>query len=67
MVEGDERLFNPYGVIAVNPARHPHVKSKLANALIEFVTGREGQRIIGGFTRYGRQLFVPTVFPMDAR
>jgi tungstate transport system substrate-binding protein len=67
MVEGDERLFNPYGVIAVNPARHPHVKSKLANALIDYVIGREGQRIIGGFTRYGRQLFVPTVFPMDAR
>ena len=61
MVEGDKRLFNPYGIIAVNPARNPHVKFDLAQALIDYVTGREGQRIIAGFERFGRRLFIPPV------
>ncbi len=61
--EGDTRLFNPYGIIAVNPAKHPHVNHHLALALIAYVTGPEGQGVIRKFKRFGRQLFVPTVFP----
>ncbi|MFQ5692785.1 MAG: substrate-binding domain-containing protein [Nitrospinota bacterium] len=67
LVEGDKRLFNPYGIIAVNPARHPHVKIGPARDLIRFVTGPVGQRIIGGFQRVGRRLFVPTVIPQGAQ
>lgn len=61
--EGDRQLFNPYGIIAVNPAKHPHVKYRLAMELIAYVTGREGQRIIREFRRFGRNLFVPTAIP----
>ncbi|MFQ5914924.1 MAG: substrate-binding domain-containing protein [Nitrospinota bacterium] len=61
--EGDPRLFNPYGIIAVNPAKHPHVNYRLATALIAYVTGPEGQRIIREFKKFGRQLFVPTAVP----
>lgn len=57
LVEGDERLFNPYGIIAVNPQKHRHVKYDLAMALIEFVTSEEGRRIITDFTVGGEQLF----------
>ena len=57
--QGDKGLWNPYGVIAVNPARHPHVKYDLAMKFIEFVTGDEGQRIIAGFQVNGEPLFFP--------
>ncbi len=57
LVEGDERLFNPYGVIAVNPARHPHVKASLAAAFIDYLTSPGGQGIIAGFKRNGEPLF----------
>ncbi len=57
--EGDEKLFNPYGVIAVNPARHPHVKYKLARKLIDYLTGPQGHRIIANFTKNGKFLFIP--------
>ena len=57
LVEGDERLFNPYGVIAVNPQKHRHVKYDLAMALIEFMTSDEGRKIIADFTVGGEQLF----------
>ncbi len=67
IVEGDKRFFNPYGIIAVNPARHPHVKFDLARALIEYVTGPEGQRIIGEFQRFDRRLFIPTVRQPSSR
>ena len=43
LVQGDERLFNPYGVIAVNPAKHPHVKVKEAQRFIDWVTSPAGQ------------------------
>jgi tungstate transport system substrate-binding protein len=55
--QGDEGLWNTYGVIAVNPARHPHVKYGLAMKLIEFLTGKEGQRIIADFKIDGEPLF----------
>jgi len=57
MVEGDRRMFNPYGVIMVNPQKHPHVKVDLAKKLIDFLTSDEAQRIITGYQRGGEQLF----------
>lgn len=59
MYQGDEALFNPYHVMAVNPQKHDHVKYDLATKYIEFVTGREGQAIIEGFRKGGQQLFYP--------
>jgi tungstate transport system substrate-binding protein len=63
LFEGDPTLFNPYGIIAVNPARHPHVNYVMAMALIGWVTSQEGQRIIADFgkERYGSPLFYPDV------
>jgi len=59
LVEGDERLYNPYGVIAVNPARHPHVRYVDAMAFVGWLTSREGQEIIGAFSKEGELLFHP--------
>ncbi|MFQ5893196.1 MAG: substrate-binding domain-containing protein [Nitrospinota bacterium] len=58
--EGDEGLANPYGVIAVNPARHPHVNYVMAMAFIGWLTSPEGQKIIGAFRKGGKTLFHPT-------
>lgn len=63
LYEGDPILYNPYGIIAVNPAKHSHVKYDLAKKLIEFVTGREGQKIIAEYTVKGQQLFIPDAIP----
>lgn len=57
--EGDDRLFNPYGVIAVNPVVHPHVKYMEAMQFIAWMTSIEGQEIIGGFKAHGEVLFFP--------
>lgn len=57
--QGDQVLFNPYGIIAVDPARHPHVKVDLAQALIDHVTSPEGQALITGYLVNGQQLFFP--------
>lgn len=59
LVEGDKRLFNQYGVILVNPARHPHVKKADGQAFIDWLTGPDGQRSIAGFKVNGQQLFFP--------
>ena len=59
VVEGDERLFNQYGVILVNPARHPTVKAKEGQAFIEWLTRPEGQEAIRSYTVDGQQLFFP--------
>ena len=59
VVEGDPKLFNQYGVILVNPKRHPHVKEKAARAFIDWLTGPEGQRLIAGYRLNGQQLFFP--------
>lgn len=61
MVRGDKLLLNPYGVIAVNPAKYPNIHKNAANAFIEFMTGKKGQSLIGGFgkEKYGKSLFVP--------
>jgi len=47
--QGDRNLWNPYGVIAVNPKKHAHVKYDLAMKLVDFVTGPEGRSLIAGF------------------
>jgi tungstate transport system substrate-binding protein len=60
LVEGDARMFNPYGVIAVNPARYPDANFKGAMQLVEWITGSEGRRAITGFRVNGEQLFFPT-------
>jgi len=57
--DGDKELFNPYGMIAVNPARHPQVNYLLAKKFIEFVTGKQGQEIINSYRINGQQLFFP--------
>jgi tungstate transport system substrate-binding protein len=65
LVEGDtERLANPYGIIAVNPAVHSHVNYVYAMALIGWVTSVEGQKIIGEFKQFGELLFYPTAIPV---
>lgn len=60
LVEGDKRMFNPYGIIAVNPARHPGVNYKGARQLIDWITSNEGQARIAAFRPGGEQLFFPT-------
>ena len=59
LVEGDKRLFNQYGVIVVNPARHPHVKKELAQAFADWVVSADGQDTIAGYKINGEQLFFP--------
>lgn len=61
LVEGDQVLFNPYGVIAVNPEKFPHVNFQGAMEFIEFITSVEGQNIIKNFgvDKYGKPLFYP--------
>jgi len=58
-VEGDEKLFNQYGVMLVNPAKNPHVKAKEGEAFIDWLTGAEGQAAIKGFKIDSEQLFYP--------
>lgn len=57
LFQGEKGLFNPYGVIAVNPKRHPHVKHDLAMKFIDYLTGKEGQKIIAEFGVNGEPLF----------
>ena len=61
VVQGDKRLFNQYGVILVNPARHPlrNVKKKRGQAFIDWLISPEGQRDIAGYKINGEQLFFP--------
>lgn len=58
-VEGDSRMFNPYGIIAVNPARHKGVNYKGARQLIDWITSAEGQKRIADFRPGGQQVFFP--------
>lgn len=57
VVEGDDSLFNPYGVIAVNPDKQKHVKYEEAMKFIEFITSDKGKELINGYKRNGHQLF----------
>ncbi|HEY4884019.1 MAG TPA: extracellular solute-binding protein [Myxococcales bacterium] len=58
-VEGDQRLFNQYGVILVNPAKHPHVKKEMGQAFVDWVISSEGQKTIAEYKINGEQLFFP--------
>lgn len=60
LLEGDPRLFNPYGIIAVNPERYPDINYQGASKLIEWITSETGQRMIGDFRIAGTQLFTPS-------
>jgi len=57
IVEGDPGLFNPYGVIMVNPARHPHVQAALARKFLDYLVSEQARALISGFRKGGQQLF----------
>jgi tungstate transport system substrate-binding protein len=59
LVEGDKRLFNQYGVMLVNPAKHPTVKKDLGQQFIDWLVSPEGQGVIAGYKINGQQLFYP--------
>jgi tungstate transport system substrate-binding protein len=59
VVEGDQRLFNQYGVMLVNPERHPHVKRNAGQAFIDWIVSPEGQKAIADYKIGGQQLFFP--------
>ena len=58
-VEGDKRLFNQYGVMLVNPDKHPNVKKDLGQAFIEWLVSKQGQDVIAAYKIVGQQLFFP--------
>lgn len=58
-VEGDLRLYNQYGIMLVNPAKHAHVKKDLGQAFVDWVVSAEGQKAITGYRIGGEQLFFP--------
>ena len=59
VVEGDPRLFNQYGIVLVNPERHPHVKAALGRRFVDWLLSAEGQAAIASYEVDGRQLFFP--------
>lgn len=59
LVEGDTRLFNQYGVMVVNPARHPHAKAQDAQKFVDWVVSPAGQQVIAAYKIGGEQLFFP--------
>ena len=59
LVEGDKRLFNQYGVMLVNPAKHPHVKVAEGQKFVDWVTSAAGQGVIASYKIGGEQLFFP--------
>jgi len=65
LVEGDPKLLNQYGVILVNPAKHPNVKAKEGKAFIDWLINPEGQAAIANFKIDGQQLFFPDAKPQE--
>src|SRR6202142_452801 len=59
LVEGDKRMFNQYGVMLVNPAKHPNVKKELGQQFIDYLISPEGQKDIANYKIDGEQLFYP--------
>jgi len=59
VVEGDQRLFNQYGIMLVDPSRHAHVKKELGQAFIDWIVSPQGQQAIADYKIEGRQLFFP--------
>jgi tungstate transport system substrate-binding protein len=66
MVEGDKRLFNQYGVMLVNPAKHPNVKKELGQQFIDWLVSPEGQKTIAGYKIDGQELFFPNATDPNA-
>lgn len=62
-VEGDPPLYNPYGVILVNPAKHPNIKAKEGQAFVDWIVSSEGQAAIAAFKINGEQQFFPSAKP----
>lgn len=63
LVEGDPKLFNQYGVILVNPEKHPRVKAEKGQAFVGWLTSGEGQKAIASYNIDGQQLFFPNARP----
>jgi tungstate transport system substrate-binding protein len=59
MVQGDPKLFNQYGVMLVNPAKHPQVKARLGQQFVDWLISPEGQQAIAGYRLGGEELFFP--------
>lgn len=59
VLEGDSVLFNPYGVIAVNPQKYPNIHYNAAMSFVQFITSDEGQQLIREYTKNGQKLFIP--------
>jgi len=66
LVEGDKRLFNQYGVILVNPVKHPNVNKDLGQQFIDWLVSPEGQKAIANFKINGEQLFYPNALDSNA-
>ncbi len=58
-VEGDDKLFNQYGIILVNPKKHENVKAEAGQAFIDWLLSKEGQELIAFYKVAGQQLFFP--------
>jgi len=65
LVDGDDRLFNPYGAIVVDPEVHPHVDAEAGQAFVDWLTSATGQAAIASHTIDGTPLFVPNAAPPD--
>jgi tungstate transport system substrate-binding protein len=63
LVEGDTRLFNQYGVMLVNPAKHAHVKTEAGQKFVDWVISPAGQSAIAAYKIGGEQLFFPNYKP----
>ena len=63
LVEGDPKLFNQYGVILINPEKHPRVKAEKGQAFVDWITSSEGQNAIASYKIDGQQLFFPNARP----
>jgi tungstate transport system substrate-binding protein len=59
VVAGDKRLFNQYGVMLVNPEKHPNVKKEMGQAFVDWLISPEGQKTIADYKIDGEQLFFP--------
>jgi tungstate transport system substrate-binding protein len=66
LVEGDKRLFNQYGVMLVNPAKHPDVKKELGQQFIDWLVSPDGQKAIADYKIDGEQLFYPNANDSNA-
>ena len=67
LYQGEPSLFNPYGVIAVNPRKHPHANFEGAKRYVEWITSPEVQQMIGRFTIQGKPMFFPGAVPAGKR